>query len=154
MAKNKPEDELEILFPDRTLILKDGRSISVYPFKFKDFKEVLEIARKYVGIASEEGDLVQKVLDRGDEGIDDIAALIDLGSSVTPDQVGELDGDEAIDLFYKVIEVNADFFVRKLTEGALKVAARINPTASVSKSPDSSGTDIDGEISETTVKPS
>jgi len=73
--------------------------------------------------------------------------------SVSLEEIGELEGDKAMDLFIAVFEINSDFFIQKLTEGAEKIAARLAPKGGLSKSPDSFAPDTDSRTLENTAKP-
>lgn len=142
--------ELEVLFA-----VSQVNGVTVKPFKFKDFRTVLAIAKKYIEIFStfqESEAVMTTILDRGEEGLDDVAKLACLSTGLTREEIDEMEGEQALDLFFAVFEVNADFFVRKLTEGAEKVAAKLT-RGGPSKSPDSFEPDTDGRILETTASP-
>lgn len=137
--------ELEVLFA-----VSEINGITVKPFKFKDFRTVLAIVKKYVEIFStlqESEAVMMTILDRGEEGLEDVAKLTCLSTGLTREEIDELDGEQALDLFFAVFEVNADFFVQKLTAGAEKVAARLSRKGGESRSPASSEPDTDSTTS-------
>ena len=118
-----PDQELQILFPALEI-----NGITVKPFKFKDFRSVLGIAKKYIEIFSTLKDstaVILAMLDRGEDALDDLAKLANLSTGLSLEEIGELEGDKAMDLFFAVFELNADFFIQKLTEGAEKIATRL-----------------------------
>lgn len=143
--------ELEVLFA-----VSEVNGITVKPFKFKDFRTVLATVKKYVEIFStlkESEAVMMAILDRGEDGLEDVSKLASLSTGLTREEIDELEGDKAIDLFFAVFEVNADFFVQKLTEGAEKVAARLT-RGGQSKSLDSFEPDTDGTTLAATANPS
>lgn len=146
-----PNQELQVLFPAIEI-----NGITVKPFKFKDFRSVLGIAKKYIEIFSTLKDstaVIMTMLDRGEDALDDLAKLANLATGLSLEEIGELEGDKAMDLFFAVFEINSDFFIQKLTEGAEKIAARLAPKGGPSKSPDSFALDTDSRTLESTAKP-
>jgi len=146
-----PDQELQVLFPAIGI-----NGITVKPFKFKDFRSVLGIAKKYIEIFSTLKDstaVIMTMLDRGEDALDDLAKLANLATGLSLEEIGELEGDKAMDLFFAVFEINSDFFIQKLTEGAEKIAARLAPKGGLSKSPNSFAMDTDSRTLESTAKP-
>lgn len=123
MAKVTPEKELEILFPEREFKCSLG-IITVSPFKFGQFPQVLKIVNKYVE-DFQGSDVIVDILNHGESALDDLATLALFSTGITREKLDELPGDEALDLFFKVFEVNADFFIQKTKLGAEKLVARI-----------------------------
>jgi hypothetical protein len=145
-------NELEVLFPGEEFPTSAG-TVRVSPFKFKHFRDVLVIVKKYLTlfgvVASDDqedkkrDDFAYLLLEHGEGTLDDVTMLVSYSTGLERKDIAELSGDEAISLFFKVFEVNADFFVRKIVEGSNLVARRLVP-AGVSLSPDLSATDTDG----------
>jgi hypothetical protein len=145
-------NELEVLFPGEDFPTSLG-TVRVSPFKFKHFKDVLVIAKKYLtlfGVVAgddpeekKRNDFAYLLLEHGEGTLDDVTMLVSYSTGLERKDIDELSGDAAISLFFKVFEVNADFFVRKIVEGSNLVARRLVP-AGVSLSPDSSATDTGG----------
>lgn len=123
MAKVTPEKELEILFPEREFKCSLG-TIQVSPFKFGQFPQVVQIANKYVD-AFESDNAIQNILAQGSEALDDLAVLVYFSTALSRERLDELLGDEALDLIFKVFEVNADFFIQKIRVGSQKIVERI-----------------------------
>lgn len=154
--------ELEVLFAGEEFPTSLGL-VRVLPFKFKHFKDVLAIAKKYLTlfgvVASDDeeekrkGDFAYLLLEHGEGTLEDVVRLVSYSTTLSPDDIAELNGDEAISLFFKVFEVNADFFVRRIVEGSQLVASRLG-RGGVSSSPDSSVPDTDGQILANTQSPS
>jgi hypothetical protein len=116
MTKDKGGvEELEILFPE-------GR---IKPFQFKDFKRVVSLLHRYQGLFSGAGDFVQTLVDDG--AIDELAELAMLSvEGLTREELDALPFHQAIDLFFRVAEVNADFFTTTLQRGAERLAMALN----------------------------
>lgn len=134
MVKMTPEKELKILFPEREFKSSLGE-ISVSPFKFGQFPKVLEVVNKYSDVFSNGGDLVSGLMAKGTEALNDLALLFFFCTVKDRDWLDQMSGDEALDLIFKVFEVNADFFIQKVKMGSLKIVETIQK-ASQSKSAD------------------
>ena len=145
MPKVNAEDELAILLPDRTFDVH-GLTVNVSPFKFKNWPTVFAILKKY-GNAIADGDFVGILLGMGEEAVADLETLTLIAADLTAEELGDLDGDDAIALFFKVFEVNADFFVRGIKQGAEEVGRRLGQTESKPSSP----TGTNGETSKATA---
>jgi hypothetical protein len=127
------KDELKVLFPEETLKLSD-RVIKLHPFKFKNFSRVLSLANKYLalmaGDAATEDDeividrgIVGKILDSGEEAIEDMAELVGMCSNCDRTTLDELDWPDAVELVFSILSLNADFFVKKIQSGGLRLGA-------------------------------
>ena len=140
-------DELKVLTGgDRHVFLPSGFEVYVNPFKFRDWSKVFAILKKY-GNAVQDSDFVTLLLSMGEEAVADLETLSLLSTTLTAEELGDLDGDDAIALFFKVFEVNADFFVRGINEGAERLGRTL---AGQTASNASSATDTSGEISKAT----
>lgn len=115
MATINPDQELETIFPS-------GR---VKPFRFGDFKQVIALLNQYQKVFSGAEDWVQTLLNEG--AIDGLAEMALLSvEGLTREELDALPGNEAIDLFFAVAEVNADFFVRSIQSGSNRLAQALN----------------------------
>jgi hypothetical protein len=136
-------DELEILFPERSLETSQG-VIAVNPFKFKNFQRVLEIVNRYVslfGVQPEDDarPIVEKIMQSGEAAVEDMAELILMGVTCDRAVIDEMTWDEVVDLLLLTITVNADFFVQKLSQGSSRLSGVVqNPLPGLRASPDSS----------------
>jgi hypothetical protein len=145
--------DLDILFPERVLTLGQ-ETVEVKPFRFGDFKKVLAILDEFIEIFSSDPETwVQTLLGSGEEAVEALATLTLFSVNRDRDWLNSLEGDLALDLFFKVFEVNADFFVRKLTTGATLVANAIQK-AGQSSPPALSPQVTDGQKSKTIRKAS
>lgn len=118
MVKKNLDKELEILFPERTIKTSLG-AVEVAPFKFGHFGKVLGIINKYVEFfGNSDKDFIFGLLEKGEDAAEDLAMLATLSTGKEREWLDELPIDEAIDLFFKVFEVNASFFVEKIRMGS------------------------------------
>lgn len=125
MAARTKKDELDVLFPDVEFHSAMG-TFTASPYKFGDWKEVLAILKRYSDVLDGSENFVGALLERGDEALDDLARLAQLSTGIELEDLGKLPGNEAIDLFFLVAEVNADFFVQKIRAGADRFSRRIS----------------------------
>ena len=147
-------DDLAILFPERTLVLGE-EIVTVKPFKFGQFKAVLEIVNRYLEVFAQDPETwVLALLELGNEAVDDLATLALFCVDRDRTWLDQLEGDLALDLFFKMFEVNMDFFVRKLQQGATALAGAITTASKAGQSslPVSSPQDTVGRKSRTTAK--
>jgi len=136
-----PKD-LDVLLPERSITI-GGEEISVSPFKFGQFKKVIAIIQQIGGYL--ESSPQEWINTLGEDAIESLATLALFCVSKDRDWLDELPGDQAFDLFLKVLEVNADFFARKIQAGSTALIKTINSaTGGLSPSPDLSETDTPG----------
>jgi hypothetical protein len=146
-------NDLEALFPERHIRIGETL-VEVKPFRFGHFKKVLEIVERYANVfASEPNDWVKALLVNGEDAIEALATLTLFCVDRDREWLDELEGEDALDLFFKVFEVNADFFVRRITAGATSIATAIQK-AGQSSSPDLSPQATTGAKSKTIAKAS
>lgn len=122
--------ELEALFPETQTLLVNDREVDVSPLKIGEVPRVLKALR---GVA----------LPMDGEGVDVLALLsgehgeaaleaVRIACRVEREWLDALPVDTAIQLAFRVVEVNADFFVRRvlpaLTAGMEKLPQAIGPT--------------------------
>jgi hypothetical protein len=134
--------DLEILLPERSITI-GGEEIPVSPFKFGQFKKVLAIVQKVGGYLDTSPQ--EWINSLGDDAIESLATLALFCIPKDRTWLDELPGDQAFDLFLKVLEVNADFFARKIQEGSTVLVKVINgATGGQSPLPDSLEMDTPG----------
>lgn len=124
MATKK--NQLSVLIPDRSFDTSIG-DLVLKPFKFKQFKEALEIIEKYLKVilGGEDvttGSIVSFLLEKSEEDYSvlvDIVKLLSLVSGKEFEEIDELTYDEVFALLSEVIDQNMDFFSR--------IGKKINP---------------------------
>jgi len=122
-------NQLSVLIPNRSFDTSIGNLV-LKPFKFKQFKEALEIIEKYVqfilggediGNSEEDkavlttGAIVNFLLEKSENNYSvliDIVKLLSLVSGKKSEEIDELTYDEVFALLSEVIDQNKDFFSR------------------------------------------
>ena len=115
------EKEITLLFPQGKEVTLNGKAITIKPFGFGKFPRLLKLIK---GIdtgdklpASVEGvedmaktDILSLITDNA-ETVVEICAL---ATNLPTKAFDEMPPDEAVDLVQAIVEVNADFFIRRL----------------------------------------
>lgn len=129
-----PQNSLSLLVNEPTHITFGPYSIDVTPLTVGELPAVLRhagpILNMLATVRSQE-DAVALVLDHGEA----IIEIVALAARLPGDQVRALTPDLMGELFFGLIEVNGDFFVRRmkpLSERALAVMARLQGEAASS----------------------
>lgn len=138
-------EELGQLFPVAALSIK-GAEVEVTPFKFGQFAWVLKFIKKYQEIIYTSDRLAYDLLDCGEEALTDIAVLVEYSTGKTREWLDQLGANDALDLIYKIFEVNADFFIQKINRNSLDLVKKLSSTGQMPQ-PNSSPTDTAGETS-------
>lgn len=113
------------------------KKIEVKPLAVKNLARAAKLAAPVVSAVSdgrmEQGDMLG-LLERTDE----IIELCALATGVDKAWIGELNGAELLQIATAVVEVNADFFIRRLlpaaTEAMQGIAGKVGQLASSSSS--------------------
>lgn len=110
--------ELAVMFPEGKALSIHDANLTIKPFKFGELSKVIKLTDgllgAVVGAMKYKQDIVYVIKTIiGDNG-DQVAELLALSSKQSVEWVNDLEVDEAIELFTAVIEVNADFFIRKV----------------------------------------
>ena len=118
------DTSLETLFPTGKTTTVRGVEITIKPFRFGDLSKVFKAADPILGTllsalnaGNGQFEAISKVVA---ESGDNVVDLMVIGTKQPRAWVEELDMDEGIDLFISILEVNADFFVRKVLPGLNK----------------------------------
>lgn len=148
-----PLQELEILFPDNYLETKDGLKIEVIDFPFEFWFKAISLFNKrseFFTKAISGGEILPLITANDGEILNDLATLV-LGAcpGLSREQLDKMRGSDVLALFFKVIQVNRDFFIQATREGTAILAGTVEDTP---RSPsDSSPTDTDPMTSDFTV---
>ena len=142
MATKK--NQLSVLIPDRSFDTSIG-DLVLKPFKFKQFKEALEIIEKYLKVilGGEDvttGSIVSFLLEKSEKDYSvlvDIVKLLSLVSGKESEEIDELTYDEVFALLSEVIDQNMDFFSRigkKINPGAVAEPNKETPEVTTGES--------------------
>lgn len=99
------------------VVLIAGEEVTVRTIRVKDVSTVLKHIRPIATLLAEStkgGHKAFDVLTAMESSADDVIALVTLLSGIEPAKVAELELDDMIQLTQKVLEVNLDFFIRKV----------------------------------------
>jgi len=112
---------LETLFPTGKEVTINGETLTIKPFRFGDLSKVFKAADPILGTlftalssGTTQFEAISKVMS---EAGDNVVDLMIIGSKQPRSWVEDLDMEEGINLFISILEVNADFFVRKVLPG-------------------------------------
>lgn len=128
--------ELSVLFPGKEVTLNSGEVIKVEPFKFGQLPLALKLAQKLGGILADmykSGEFQNKektvanVIAVLSEGGEDLIQLIGLCISKDREWFNTLQGDEGLILTTAFLEVNIDFFTKKMMPQLLAAMQGIKP---------------------------
>lgn len=117
-------EPLEIISPPKKMIHFNGRQIALRPVpmgKLQDFTlAVRPIAADLFMALEGTGDILQTIELHGDRMISAVAIATDIDRA----ELAELDLDLFLKLTEAVIEINADFFVRRLIPSLMPLFVR------------------------------
>ena len=121
-------DQLEVLFPTGKEITLSGRQFVIKPFTFGQLPKVLKAVKKSTKMIEEQGISTSNVNSEAvltilSESGTDLIDLLSEIMAVEKDFIEGLQVDEAIILITSFIEVNSDFFSKKVApvlQAALK----------------------------------
>lgn len=104
--------DIDTLLPDRNIEVA-GEQIIVRPYKFAQLPQASAIVAKYMNMfqAGQQPDLVALLT----EGGEDIFKLMCLATNKDRKWLDTLEAEDGINLLAVVVEVNYDFFTRKLS---------------------------------------
>ncbi len=120
--------ELSILIPEKTYNI-NGKNVTIKPFKFKHFNEVLTIIGKYVKaiedtrkiarspqIIQEEAfgkDIVSTIFEKVNDKnafLVDLCRLLELATGLQEDELNNFEYDQVFNIFAIIVKQNIDFF--------------------------------------------
>lgn len=136
------KDELKILIPAEEIETSAG-TVTLRPFKFKDFPKALGLVSKYIDtfMQADNATAIVAILlaDQGEETLSDISKLISLSSGKDRAYLDELSWDEVVQILVVIVQQNIDFFFRvgaSLGETIKKRQAATSQTAGEKTSAD------------------
>lgn len=113
-------NELDTLNPEAVTVESGGQTIAITPIKVRELQAFIRAVQPIANdIAT--GDILMALANHADSLIEATA----IGARVEHDFVMGLELDELIALASKVAEVNADFFVRRITPAMQKAGEGI-----------------------------
>lgn len=132
--------EISTLFPGKEVILNSGEVIKIEPFKFGQIPLALKLTNKIGSLLGEmykSGELtnrdktVANVVYILSEGGEELIHLVGLGIGKNRGWFDTLDSDDGVKLVIAFLEVNVDFFTKKMMPqllAAMQQMKDIKPT--------------------------
>lgn len=114
--------QLEDLFPARLVELSTGEAHQIQPFMVKDFKAVIGLVNKYLGLFQPEGTDKAQVsqLLMTEEGLEDAMTLVQFCSEMKKKDLQSLRMDDLVNLLMTAVEVNSDFLLIRFQETVVR----------------------------------
>lgn len=116
-------EEIQTLFPGKEVILSNGEVINMKPFTFGQLPKALKIGQKLgvmladmykQGKFEDQSNVSSNLMVIIGEGGEDLLELIGLGIQKPRAWFDTLQGDDGITLTIAFLEVNIDFFTKKM----------------------------------------
>lgn len=113
-------DKLAVMFPQGKSLSIQDTNLTIKPFKFgelpKVFKAIEPISSTLFSAlqGSNQFEMIAGMIANGGDSVIDLMVI---GSRQPRDWIEQLDLDEGIELLTSIVEVNADFFIRKVLPG-------------------------------------
>lgn len=105
------QEDLKTLIPTDAVTI-NGEPVEVRPFKFKHLPKVSALVSRYFVLF--QGDVSANLPALVETAGEDLFSLIEWSTGKDRAFVEELDADAGMELLTKVIDVNLDFFARKV----------------------------------------
>ena len=130
-------NELATLFPGKEINLATGETITIKPFTFGQLPKAIKIGQKIGGLLAEmykQGKFEDQSKTSANlmfilsEGGEDLINLIGLGINKPRDWFDNLQGDDGINLTIAFLEVNIDFFTKKMMPQILEAMQKVKFT--------------------------
>lgn len=142
-------EELKELFLSYDFLDLAGERVKVSEFRFGQLAIALDFVDKYREILYTSPNPALDLLGAGKDVLTDISVLVEFTTGKDRQWLDGLSGGDALDLVYKIIEVNFDFFIQRLQKNSLDLAKKLNSPGQTSQ-PSSLPTDTPGEMCELT----
>lgn len=116
-------EEIQTLFPGKEVILSDGEVINMKPFTFGQLPKAMKIGQKLgmlladlykQGKFEDQSNVSANLMVIIGEGGEDLIELMGLGIGKPRAWFDNLQGDDGITLTIAFLEVNIDFFTKKM----------------------------------------
>ena len=128
--------ELATLFPSKEVTLSTGEVLNISPFKFGQLPLALKLSTKISHLLAklvQSGDLKDKNQLAGSiiylisEGGEDLLSLVGLGIGKDREWFDTLQSDDGVVITVAFLEVNLDFFTKKMMPQLLQAMNSLKP---------------------------
>lgn len=124
---NEEVKQIEQLFPSGKEVTLKGKVFNIKPFGFGKFPKVLKLLKDMKDVASTDATLASvDVPTLVMENADVVVEFAILATGEKKEFFDDLPLDEAVELLQAIIEVNADFFVKRLQPKLLTALSKLS----------------------------
>jgi len=122
---NDLANEVALLFPQGKAVTIKGEEMMIKPFGFGKFPQVLALMKGFKppaeGTTASAFNIGQLLVDNADAVMD----LVVLATGKKKEWFDDMGMDEGVDLLKTILEVNADFFVKRLQPRTMAAIAEL-----------------------------
>lgn len=127
-------NEMNTLFPGKEIQLNTGETITIKPFTFGQLPKAIKIGQKIGGLLAnmyQQGKFEDQSQTSANlmlilsEGGEDLINLMSLGINKPRDWFDQLQGDDGLNLTIAFLEVNIDFFTKKMMPQILEAMKKV-----------------------------
>lgn len=127
-------NEMNTLFPGKEIQLNTGETIIIKPFTFGQLPKAIKIGQKIGGLLAnmyQQGKFEDQSQTSANlmlilsEGGEDLINLMSLGINKPRDWFDQLQGDDGLNLTIAFLEVNIDFFTKKMMPQILEAMKKV-----------------------------
>lgn len=138
------QEELKVLFPETSVTLSTGETISLKPFTFGQLPKALSLAGSVstlVTRAVESNNFQQEILTVIAAGGEDLLQLVSFGTGKPREWFDSLQADDGVKLTSEFLAVNFDFFTKNVLPqfeagmAKFKRSPKASPNSSAEASP-------------------
>lgn len=124
---NDISKEAAELFPQGKQVVVKGEEFTIKPFGFGKFPKVLELFKrlKDTPVAAGTGGTVKEIIDIIADNGEVVVEFAMLATGKKRDFFDDVTLDQAVELVQAIIEVNADFFVKRLQPKLLEAMSKL-----------------------------
>lgn len=142
MTTQEMEKEVDLLFPTGKPITLNKKEVIVAPYGFGKFPKVMAVLGRLAedvqaGSNKSDEELVKKLLQEGGE---EVITLCMLAIDQDRKYFDTLPGDEGIELVQAILEVNRDFFTKRLQPKVMAIVSKLSELVGAKSLLDSSKT--------------
>lgn len=117
--------EIDKLIPVSNTLTIGDKTIEVKTMKVKQLSQVLKAVRPFIGAFTDKENPVD-IMSLLIANTDDVVSLISILTGESTEWVEELEIDSLVEVFSKLVEVNLDFFTRRVFPSLSQAMGRLN----------------------------
>lgn len=117
--------EIDKLIPVSNTLTIGDKTIEIKTMKVKQLSQVLKAVRPFIGAFTDKEHPVD-IMSLLIANTDDVVSLISILTGESTEWVEELEIDSLVEVFSKLVEVNLDFFTRRVFPSLSQAMGRLN----------------------------